>query len=78
MGEFAGEIFQDIPWSTDAVFKKTMEKAKKAGLKAAILPKWYDVDDADSLRVLRNSLKISPVASKTNALMRKLFSDWPR
>jgi rSAM/selenodomain-associated transferase 1 len=72
-GAFAGEIFQDIPWSTDAVFKKTMEKAKKAGLKAAILPKWYDVDDADSLKVLRNSLKISPVASKTNALMRKLF-----
>lgn len=77
-GGCAGEIFQDIPWSTDAVFKKTMEKAKKAGLKAAILPKWYDVDDADSLKVLRNSLKISPVASKTNALMRKLFSDWPR
>ncbi|MEK7842566.1 MAG: TIGR04282 family arsenosugar biosynthesis glycosyltransferase, partial [Deltaproteobacteria bacterium] len=32
------EIFKDIPWSTDTVFKETVEKAKKAGLKSAILP----------------------------------------
>jgi len=74
MGGFAGEIFQDIPWSTDAVFKKTMEKAKKAGLKAAILPKWYDVDDIDSLNVLRDSLKISPVAPKTAAMLKNIFN----
>lgn len=68
------EIFKDIPWSTDTVFKKTMEKAQRAGLKPAILPEWYDVDDIDSLKVLRDSLKMSPVATKTDAMLKKIFS----
>ncbi|MBI3753823.1 MAG: TIGR04282 family arsenosugar biosynthesis glycosyltransferase, partial [Deltaproteobacteria bacterium] len=69
------EIFRDIPWSTNIVFKKTMKKAKRVGLKAAILPKWYDVDNIDSLKVLRDNLKIRPVAAKTDAMLKSIFND---
>lgn len=68
------EIFKDIPWSTGTVFQKTIKKAKSAGLKVVILPKWYDVDDIDSLKVLKDNLKIWPVAAKTDVLLKKIFN----
>ncbi len=69
------EIFKDIPWSTDAVFKETVEKAKKAGLKSAILPKWYDVDEINTLKKLRNNLMSISPATKTGKLLEKIFKD---
>lgn len=73
MGGFAGEIFQDITWSANTVFEKTIEKAKRAGLKTAVLPKWYDVDDIESLMVLRKNIKDTPFAAKTNKLIENIF-----
>lgn len=72
MGGFAGEIFQDIPWSANTVFEKTIEKAKRAGLKTAVLPKWYDVDDIESLMVLRKNIKYTSFA-KTSKLIENIF-----
>ena len=69
------EIFKDIPWSTDAVFKETVEKAKKAGLESAILPKWYDVDEINTLKKLRNNLRSISPATKTGKLLEKIFKD---
>ena len=74
-GGFAGEIFKDIPWSTGTVFKETIEKAKRAGLKSAILPKWYDVDEINSLKKLRNNLRSISPATKTGKLLEKIFKD---
>lgn len=42
-------LFEDIPWSTDAVFDETIERARELGLEMELLPPWYDVDDAKSL-----------------------------
>ena len=50
------ECFDDIPWSTDLVFERTLEKAASIGLKVSLLPTWYDVDDAASLQTLRDEL----------------------
>lgn len=69
------EIFKDIPWSTDTVFKETVEKAKKAGLKSAILPRWYDVDEIKTLKKLRNNLRSISPATKTGKLLEKIFKD---
>lgn len=69
------EIFKDIPWSTDAVFKETVEKAKKAGLESAILPRWYDVDEINTLKKLRNNLRSISPATKTGKLLEKIFKD---
>lgn len=46
-------LFHDVPWSTSAVFALTRDRARAAGLRVVELPVWYDVDDADSLALLR-------------------------
>ncbi len=45
-------IFEDIAWSTAAVFDETLARANELGLTAAQTDSWYDVDDATSLRRL--------------------------
>lgn len=72
MGGFASEIFEDIPWSTDTVFKKTLEKAKKAGLLPAFLPEWYDVDETDDLKTLRENMRLHYPAAKTSKFLEKI------
>jgi rSAM/selenodomain-associated transferase 1 len=46
----AESIFRDIEWSTDGVFRSTVEKSVQAALEMRILPGWYDVDTVDDLR----------------------------
>lgn len=45
-------LFDDIPWSTPAVHRLTVERAAQLGLPVVDVPGWYDVDDAASLRLL--------------------------
>lgn len=45
-------LFEDIAWSTERVFRQTLERAASIGLDVVTLPTWYDVDDAASLRWL--------------------------
>jgi uncharacterized protein len=45
-------VFEEIAWSTDAVFAQTLERVGELGLEIARLPSWYDVDDAAALRRL--------------------------
>ncbi|CAN5725544.1 TIGR04282 family arsenosugar biosynthesis glycosyltransferase [soil metagenome] len=46
-------IFQEITWSTDAVYSETLKQAKRIGISGVIeMPRWYDVDTPDDLRRL--------------------------
>jgi hypothetical protein len=45
-------LFEDIPWSTSAVYRLTLDRARDIGLPVVNVPGWYDVDDAQSLRML--------------------------
>ena len=45
-------LFEDIAWSTERVFRQTVERAASLELDVVTLPSWYDVDDAASLRWL--------------------------
>ncbi len=45
-------LFEDIPWSTSAVHRLTLERAKEISLPVANVPGWYDIDDEASLRML--------------------------
>ncbi|MDF0643111.1 MAG: TIGR04282 family arsenosugar biosynthesis glycosyltransferase [Nitrospira sp.] len=45
-------LFDDIPWSTGQVFRRTCERAEALGLRVAWLPEWRDVDTIDDLIVL--------------------------
>jgi rSAM/selenodomain-associated transferase 1 len=49
-------VFEDIPWSTPAVHRRTVERAREIGVPVVGVPGWYDVDDAASLRLLRAEL----------------------
>lgn len=49
-------LFEDIAWSTPAVFAQTRERAARLGVTLQVLPLWYDVDDAPALALLRQEL----------------------
>lgn len=49
-------LFSDIPWSTDAVYRVTLERAHEHGLPVVNIPGWYDIDDAASFQILADEL----------------------
>ena len=49
-------LFADIDWSTERVFDQTLARAADIGLPVHVLPPWYDVDDAQALRLLHGEL----------------------
>jgi hypothetical protein len=51
-----GRLFEDVPWGTSEVARRTFERAAEIGLEVARLPEWYDVDDAESLGWLQEEL----------------------
>lgn len=53
-------LFEDIAWSTELVFRQTVERAAELGLAVTNLPLWYDVDDVASLRRLLAELDEEP------------------
>lgn len=46
------ELLRGIPWSTPQVFRVTLERARAAGLKVRVLPRWFDVDHPEDLKRL--------------------------
>lgn len=49
-------LFERVEWSTERVFKQTVERACEINLDVALLPAWYDVDDAATLARLCEEL----------------------
>jgi rSAM/selenodomain-associated transferase 1 len=49
-------LFAQIAWGTDTVGSSTCERAAEIGLATTLLPEWYDVDDIETLRWLREEL----------------------
>lgn len=47
-------LFKDIPWSTSAVHRLTLERAAEIDLPVVNVAGWYDVDDAQSLGILES------------------------
>ncbi|MEO6802955.1 MAG: TIGR04282 family arsenosugar biosynthesis glycosyltransferase [Granulicella sp.] len=50
------EPFQNITWSTSAVLAETIAAAEAARIEVVQLPLWYDVDDSESLAILKGEL----------------------
>ena len=49
-------LFEDVAWSTERVAARTRARAAEIGLPVHILPEWYDIDDVQSLQLLRAEL----------------------
>lgn len=50
------KLFENINWSTPSVFDETIAVAKATNIETAVLPLWYDVDDAATLDILTAEL----------------------
>jgi rSAM/selenodomain-associated transferase 1 len=49
-------VFDRIQWSTEWVYAETCERAREAGIEVVELPLWYDVDDGQTLEILKAEL----------------------
>jgi uncharacterized protein len=49
-------LFEGISWSTEHVMRQTLQRAQELGIAVHVLPPWYDVDDRQSLKLLRAEL----------------------
>jgi hypothetical protein len=64
------QLFEKVDWSTSRVLAQTIARAKEIKLPVTVLPPWFDVDDAETLRQLcnelfsRNGKPCAPVAYK--------------
>lgn len=50
------DLFDDIPWSTEAVLESTLRRASRAGLRLSLLPQREDIDTVAELGRLRAQL----------------------
>lgn len=50
------EPFAGIAWGTDTVARATCERAAEIRLATTLLPEWYDIDDVETLRWLKEEL----------------------
>ncbi len=67
-------LFQDVPWSTAAVLRVTLAKARVLGLRTHLLPPWFDVDTEADLRRLRREMPADGgVAARTRAFLTALY-----
>jgi hypothetical protein len=53
-------LFEDMPWSTAAVLSRTLERARRLGLRVACVPTWFDVDTGADLERLGVGLEADP------------------
>jgi rSAM/selenodomain-associated transferase 1 len=67
-------LFEGIPWSTDAVFAMTLERARARGLSVHVLPQWFDVDTEADLRRLHADLTAGAHGpQRTYAFVKQLY-----
>lgn len=50
------DLFVDIDWGGPAVLADSLERARRLGLSASLLPSWFDVDTPEDLARLRRAL----------------------
>jgi len=49
-------LFQGIDWGSARVFDQTLARSRELGLPVEVLPRWYDVDDVQTLELLTQEL----------------------
>jgi rSAM/selenodomain-associated transferase 1 len=52
-------LFAEIDWSTERVFAQTLDRAAELGLEVITLPRWNDIDDAQSLRYFATRVDVA-------------------
>jgi len=60
MKKICPELFRGISWSMGNVLSKSLEIARKSGIKTALLPPWNDIDTFQDLLTFFNKYKKLP------------------
>ena len=63
-------LFEDIAWSTGAVYRTTLERAREINLPVVEVPGWYDIDDETTLHILEEEL-----AGRRHKLLKSIGAD---
>jgi rSAM/selenodomain-associated transferase 1 len=67
-------LFENVAWSTDQVFERTVQIAQEHGYRLRVLPTHYDVDTVEDLAVLNRELATNPaLAPSTQRALSQLF-----
>lgn len=69
----APQIFQNISWSTAAVYNQTVGLVKQHGLSLAELPLFWDIDKAEDLALLEKSRGLRWTAAALKAIKKSLI-----
>ena len=71
---FAPSVFDDIPWGTETVFRKTLNRFRDQDIAPVILPVWRDIDTIEDLDDLVLTLKEVPgPATHTRAYLEQEY-----
>jgi rSAM/selenodomain-associated transferase 1 len=68
------QLFERIDWSTERVLEQTKQRARELSLEVGLLPTGYDVDDAATLRRLRDELLFDKSQRDVAPSTRKLLA----
>jgi rSAM/selenodomain-associated transferase 1 len=72
------KVFEDIPWSTEKVYERSIESIEKANLKVYTLPIWQDVDTIEDLFYLYEKNQNTEFKnSETIAFLSEFFKNNP-
>ena len=67
---FEPGIFHGMVWSTQTVFRETMDKLHDASLKVYVLPELTDVDTVEDLKTLMSQITVpAPEISRTRSFL---------
>jgi len=61
-------VFERMPWSTASVAAETLRRLASAELRVAVLPRWYDVDDANGVARLSRDIRLARAPRTRDAL----------
>jgi glycosyltransferase A (GT-A) superfamily protein (DUF2064 family) len=71
---FLPKVFDNIPWSTNVVYNKTISILDKTKQNVHILPTWYDVDTVDDLiSIYKKNINTSFKNSNTMIILTQLY-----
>ena len=61
------QLVRPVQMSTSRVLNETLDLAKSEGVRVALLPKWYDIDEPEDLERLKREIRSgSPLARHTS------------
>ena len=71
-------LFEGVPWSTDQVLERTLERCRQLGLAVELLPEEEDVDRPEDLARLATALAASERAAASAPRTVELLNRWGR